>query len=315
MSYPEIQILNYYRKLNAYLHGASIDPGDFLTGNSCDQSYQFEVTVTSTIPEAYQWLYRRLGRFVDQHPALIQNIIVHGSYGDFTNNNYSDLDIVLYLKQSVVEDRKKRQQLQRLIQRKFMSFIYSIDPLQHHGVFLLWPGLVDCYVESILPLVVYTRAWSIRKFDVGFRCTAQKTPRRTPGLMQTIYSESRHTRSVLNFYYMKRLTSHIMMVPCIYFMDQGTYLYKASSFKPFIQKFRQTARLLTDVTEIRSRWPGKAWPVILMGQNNIGYRIFGKYYPSVCGALYRSRWIQNRIRRLHIDALSEVENLTENAIS
>jgi len=281
----------------------------------CSQPYSRAVTVTPTIPEGYHWLSKRLVAIVEQHPSLIQNIIVQGSYGDFTNNNYSDLDIILFLEPSVVENQLKRQQLRRLIQKKLMDLIYSIDPLQHHGVFLLWPQLCDFYVESILPLVVYTRAWSVKKFQVNFRCTAEPTPRRTPGLRQTILSEFSKMGGRVNFYHLKRLTSHIMMVPCLYYMDQGIYLHKALSFGPFIQEHPKTEQLLADVTEIRNRWPNKPRSVLVLEANNIGYRVFGRHYPQICGALYRSTWIQHHIHGLTVDALSNVASLSKNAIS
>ena len=196
-----------------------------------------------------------------------------------------------------------------------MPLIYSIDPLQHHGVFLLWPKLCDCYVESILPLVVYSKAWSVHKFEVGFRCSTKRTPRRTPNLIQTILKESRSLGGRVNFYHVKRLTSHIMMVPCLYYTDQGTYLHKASSFEPFIHNFPKAKQLLADVTEIRKRWPKKPWLVFLMELHNIGYHMFGKHYPQICGFLYRSRWIQHRVHRLNFNGLSEGVTLKENAIS
>ena len=315
MSSPEIYISSYYRNLNAYLHGTGDDPGNFRIHSSCDQSYPQAVTVSSTVPETYQWLYRRLDRIVERQRSLIQNIIVQGSYGDFTNNNYSDLDIILYLEQSVVETQLKRQLLRKFIRQKMMPMIYSIDPLQHHGVFLLWPELCDHYVESVLPLAVYSKAWSVHKFEESFRCTTHSTPRRTPDLIQTISKESKNLVGRVNFYQAKRLTSHIMMVPCLYYMDQGTFLHKAISFEPFIQHFPDTEQLLADVTEIRNQWPKKPWPVFLMGIYNIGYRMFGRRYPQICGVLYRSPWIQHQLHRLNFSVLSEIVTLEENAIS
>lgn len=315
MSSTEIYISNYYRNLNAYLHGMGKDPGNFVPRTASNQLYSQPVTVNPSIPDAYQWIHRRLERIVKQEQSLLQNIIVQGSYGDFTNNNYSDLDIILYLEQSVVENRKERRQLRRVIQKKLLPFIYSIDPLQHHGVFLLWPKLCNCYVQSILPLVVYSKAWSVRKFEAGFRCTAQNTPSRTPSLIQTILKESKSLGVPINFFYVKRLTSHIMMVPCLNFTDLGIYLHKASSFEPFIQKYPKTEQLLADVTAIRNRWPQKPLPVFLMSLFNIGYHMFGKRYPQVCGFLYRSKWIQERVHRLNFSALSEIVTLEKNAIS
>ena len=98
-------------------------------------------------------------------------------------------------------------------------------------------------------------------------------------------------------------------------MDQGTYLHKALSFEPFIQKFPKAERLLADVTEIRNRWPKKPWTVFLIGPNKLGYRVFGRRYPQICGVLYRSPWIQHCVHGVTFNALSKVVPLAENAIS
>jgi hypothetical protein len=309
MSPAEIYIANYYQNFHAYLHGLASDPGNFQMPKASMQSYAQAVTVNTVVPEAYQWLYRRLCMIVEQQEPLIENIIVQGSYGDFTNNNYSDLDIILYLDQSVVESQQKRQLLRKFIQKRMMPLIYSIDPLQHHGVFLLWPELCDGYIESILPLVVYSKAWAVRKFETGFKCTTQKMLPRTPNLIQTILRESGRIGRRINFYYLKRLTSHIMIMPCLYFMDQGIYLHKANSFEPFVQQFPKTKHLFDDVSEIRNKWPPKPRSVFLMGLNNLGYHMFGKRYPKICGVFYRSPWIKQHVHHLKFNDLSKIVSL------
>lgn len=312
MSSSETSIFNYYRDLNAYLHGIGNDPGTFRMPKPCLQATPHVVTVNPEIPETYQWLYKGLERLVAQKRSLVQNIIVQGSYGDFTNNNYSDLDIILYIEQSAIENQQKRLLLRKFIQKKIMAYIYSIDPLQHHGVFLLWPELCDCYAQSILPLVVYSKAWSVYKFEAGFRCTAQDASPRTPDLIQTIMNESSNLAGWVNFYRVKRLSSHIMMVPCLYYADQGNYLHKASSFEPFILEFPQTRQLLADVAEIRNRWPQKPWFVRLL--QHVGPHLLGRRYPFVCGFLYRSRRIQRRVNQINLKTLSESVTLKKNAI-
>ena len=250
MSDCSLGAYDYYQRLSHYFHGRGIDPGNYKLPSSCRKSYNTDVVVSSSVPEKYQWLFERLANYSLIHPELIENVIVQGSYGDFTNTAYSDLDIIVFLNQSIVENNKDRAKFKAFLRREMMPFIYSIDPLQHHGVFLLWPELCNCYLEKILPLLVYSRSWAVKQMNMRFTCISTKSAPKLPGLLQTISSEYKRARTSKNFYYIKQFTSHIMMVPCIYFMDQGTYLHKSESFAPFIRKFQSTAQLLLSLIHI-----------------------------------------------------------------
>lgn len=303
---------DYYQRLSHYFHGRGKDPGNYKLPSSCPKSYKTDVAVSSSVPEKYQWLFERLANYSFIHPKLIENIIVQGSYGDFTNTAYSDLDIIVFLSQSIVENRKDRAKFKTVLTREIMPFIYSIDPLQHHGVFLLWPELCNRYLENILPLLVYSRSWAVKQMNMRFNCISPKSAQKLPGLLQTIFSEYKRAKISNNFYYIKRLTSHIMMVPCIYFMDRGTYLHKSKSFAPFIRKFQSTAQLLSDVTEIRRKWPQTPCIVKIIGLGGFGSRIFRRYFPVFNGAFYHSKEIVEHIHRIDLSALVQLNRLVTN---
>lgn len=290
-----------------YFHGRGDDPGNFKPLPSCYKTFKTDVVIPSTVPVKYQWLLERLSEFEQCHPELIDNIIVQGSYGDFTNTEYSDLDLVVFLNQSVVESRKKRAKFKTILRKKIMPLIYSIDPLQHHGVFLLWPELCKCYLENILPIVVYSHAWAIKQINIRFTCSSKKITPRLPGLLRTIFSEYKRVEISNNFYHIKRFLSHIMMVPCIYFMDRGTYIHKSKSFAPFIRKFQAISQLMSDVSEIRRKWPGAPRTIKMIGLCGFGPRVFRRYFPVFNGAFYHSEEIIEYIHRIDISALLQLD--------
>ena len=87
--------------------------------------------------------------------GVISNIVVHGSFGDYTAVPYSDVDLTLILRDGVIEDKQRLKQARRFITRRIIPFTLSIDPLQHHGPFVLWRQLQEDYNQAILPANVY----------------------------------------------------------------------------------------------------------------------------------------------------------------
>jgi hypothetical protein len=314
MPHCSLNLYAYYQRLNNFFHGSGKDPGNFISPPSCHRSYTTDVVVPASVPAEYRWLFERLEEYTSIHPELIKNMIVQGSYGDFTNTEYSDLDVVVFLNQSVVENRKKRAQFKTILRKKLMPLIYSIDPLQHHGVFLLWPGFCECYLENILPLVVYSRAWAVKQINMRFTCSSHKSTPRLPGLLRTILAEYKQVKIPKNFYYIKRFTSHIMMVPCIYFMDRGTYLHKVLSFAPFIRKFQTTAQLMSDVTEIRRKWRGAPRTVKMIAHGGYGSRVLKRYFPVFNGLFYRSKEIIEYIHHIDINVLAQLNTSVTNEL-
>ena len=84
---------------------------------------------------------------------IVQNAIIHGSYGDYTYTPFSDLEITLVLCDGAATNPRKLDELRRWRIRKLNPLLVRIDPLQHHGPFYVWPELLRGYDESIMPIL------------------------------------------------------------------------------------------------------------------------------------------------------------------
>ena len=295
--------LKYYRQLSVYLNGGGTDPGNFGTVRPDRPLTSFTVALTPSVPDAYHGLLSRLAAIRADHDELIDNIIVHGSYGDFTITPYSDLDLVVCLSQRAVENPRHRRTLRALFRTLLLPLIHSVDPLQHHGAFLLWPTLADAYVQSILPAVAYTRAWSVKPLNLRLNISSHPGPPKLNGLLQTITAEKRRCLNARSLFFTKRFLSHIMMVPCLYFGDRGRYLHKADSFSPFVSRFPDTQSLFGTLSDIRHRWPVRPAIVQLIARHSAAHRLLGKYFAPLCGLFYRRVGIDRPLQTLNIAAL------------
>ena len=310
----EPYILKYYLQLTAYLNGSGNDPGNFRNVHPQRSLSPLTFNLTSSVPKAYRHLQTSLAAISGKYADLIENIIVHGSYGDFSVNHYSDLDLIVYLNQRVVENAKDRHRLKTIVRTQLVPLIYTVDPLQHHGVFLLWPSLANCYVQSILPAVVFLNAWSAKDSFLQLNTSSYQGPSKLDGLLQTISSEQHRCLNARSLFFTKRHLSHIMMVPCVYYGDRGRYLYKADSFAPFILQFPNMQKLFMTVSKIRQHWPAQPAIVRIIALHGMGYRLLGKYFAPICGLFYNRVGINRHLKTLSSATLKDLSDRHINEI-
>lgn len=190
--------------------------------------------------------------------GLIDNILVHGSFGDGHFNSYSDLDSTLIISDGLLRDPAGWQSLARWHNRKFFPFLTRVDPLQHHGAFFLWSDLMDNYSEAILPIDVYRggNAWAASRTNISLACHQPETNGglAVNTLNSLVNSENSFFRYGYSLFQAKRFLSNLMLVPALYYTDHGQSGLKQKSFKPFYEEFGHAANVIRDATAIRSTW-------------------------------------------------------------
>lgn len=215
--------------------------------------------VTEEYANARPWV-GRLSKIYDEffRQGLINDLIVHGSMGDETFTNFSDIELTLYLKQRVFLNRKNKNQL-RISLKKLNKFIVEFDPLQHHGPFFLWPDLIQNYNEDILPISAYENAWSFAGETVCFsvgntqRCASKTKVLRTLKKLQ--YPEVTFFRRGVNPFTAKRFLSNFFILPAFYYQSKGQMLSKPQALEKFAENFCGDVRkALAISSEVRQQW-------------------------------------------------------------
>lgn len=118
-------------------------------------------TPPATIKDVYFDLLKILYPVTDE----FYGVYVHGSYatGDFVES--SDFDIVYILKDVVAKDPERLLSLRKRL-AEVKNCLLKVDPLQHHGPYVITPKIMENYLESYLPLDVWKEAapiWGPRK--------------------------------------------------------------------------------------------------------------------------------------------------------
>ena len=88
--------------------------------------------------------------------------IIQGSYADGTAyEGWSDLDMVLFIKEEM--NISKLRDIYKKIKIIMKHILFSIQPLQHHGVFIIDKQSLNLYPESFMPSQAFKNAISYKK--------------------------------------------------------------------------------------------------------------------------------------------------------
>lgn len=190
---------------------------------------------------------------------IISNIIVHGSIGDFTNNNFSDFDFTIYLDDDVLEEKITYSKYKSWL-KKLYKLLFKIDPLQHHGPFYLWNNLKNRYSNNILPLMVYEDTWAMESTDLSFNVIQDTGASNINSLSLDLCQNIINADKILfrfgyNLFAIKRYLSYWMLIPAFYYTDIGKPTKKAESFIPFYEEFGIESEPIKLASDLRKNWP------------------------------------------------------------
>lgn len=198
---------------------------------------------------------------------LISDFIVHGSYGDFTNTNFSDLEIsVCWIEPTESKGKANRKKYKFL--KKLNNLIILIDPLQHHGVFNLSRPICQNYSYRDLPLSAYDDSWSISGMQLHFNLNWHEWEFMSLGrerlratASSLLLNKSTFFKYGSNLYSQKRFLSNLFMLPVFIYNSHGFPHSKKNCIadvEGLLPEF--IIRLIEVASEIRSCWPeSPAW--------------------------------------------------------
>jgi len=210
---------------------------------------------------------------------FVDNIIVHGSFGDATAVAYSDLDLTIVINRKELDLDSRRRALNRWIDKDLFPFLVSVDPLQHHGPFILWQAFADSYNERVLPISSYDpqRAWATRPVDLSFRID-RSAPTSFASLkcLDGLANVKRFFRYGFDVYSMKRFISNATLLPAYFMGDIGQPVHKAASFDLFARELGFIPELTHLAEQTRTNWkatpPRAAKIARLTSRSRVSYR-------------------------------------------
>jgi hypothetical protein len=201
---------------------------------------------------------RRLFRGVERFACV--DVFVHGSWADATRTPFSDLDDLVIVDAARIAGAGEARRLERWLNRVDMRFC-RLDPLQHHGHWLVYRDLLEAYDASYMPLCVLDGALRVQGgAEIVYRIDAART---RAGLRRNIIATcasidrlgGKYLAGRINTWQMKALVGSFLIMPAYVFQLRGAELAKPAAIGRAAELFSAGPCALLDAcTAIRAGW-------------------------------------------------------------
>lgn len=98
-----------------------------------------------------QSFFNHLQDYVKKIEDKIIGLYLLGSYATHDYTTWSDVDLLMILKEETLKEKKSLLECKKSIE-KINKILLRIDPLQHHGVFILPEKELHNYSEAFFPI-------------------------------------------------------------------------------------------------------------------------------------------------------------------
>jgi len=160
---------------------------------------------------------------------------VHGSMADGEYNGYSDFDGLVILASSAFESAATLHHVGNAL-RSLQQPMIELDPLQHHGWFVLTEADLGWHCEAVFPLELFRYSRSLLS-DKGMELTLYCRDSREESVeaFRSLAAAVRRKAVLLpaptDMFALKSLLSQIMLLPALYLQARnGRGVYKKHSF-------------------------------------------------------------------------------------
>ena len=204
----------------------------------------------------------------------IEHFLIHGSLAtlDF-KKGWSDLDTWVVINDDVFNDPKNLIELHEKF-KKLNKYLFQIDSIAHHGYIILLKSNLSVYTESLMPIKVLEKAYSLMDnnlIELSILNDAKSGLYRIQNMLDLfvkfgktgVFEHHKYKNEYLTLesmklrqgmYQLKYLISLVVSIPSIYYTILGKPVYKRDSFSPFYKEFKSSSQILFIFSEIRSMW-------------------------------------------------------------
>lgn len=187
------------------------------------------------------------------------SLYLHGSMATLDYTAFSDVDDLVVLGSGCWNTDRELQRSADLLTTTARGY-QKVDPLQHHGHFVITKYDLDCYDQSLMPLAALTTGKAVsgpREFPVMVRDSRKEFREILWGTIQGIralHAEG-HKRG-LTLYWLKHLAGKIALIPALLLQSRGDESDKPDAIASARNFFGAEAyHALTWSTQARETWP------------------------------------------------------------
>lgn len=244
----------FARLVRRLLRGTPMFPIFDFTDQPQEQSIDRRISVGGG-DELGEW--RELFRDLEAFPDVW--VYLHGSQADCTTTSFSDYDDLIVID---LQGKRKTELIKLIdaLNRVDMRFC-RLDPLQHHGHWIISRQSLHCYDESFMPLLVLSDGLAVQgPQSLEYRLDEVATRQ---GLKANIVVTHQNIailwdkleRRVINAYELKALVGSFVLMPAFLFQVQGKSLSKPEAIRRAGSLFSEEAlKCVYWSTNCRHEW-------------------------------------------------------------
>jgi predicted nucleotidyltransferase len=196
--------------------------------------------------------------------------LVHGSLATGEETSYSDFDALAILKDEVMRDPRRLAAAARRLGAA-QGIMFRLDPLQHHGWFVISESQLLAYPEPYLPVSVLEAAKALfpgSEVELAIRPLDSAADSRRDFLLfgRRLLRKLETVRRPGNLFELKSTLSAFMLLPSLYVHARdGRGVFKKYSFSTAKPDFSpEEWAVMDEVSKIRADWqyhisPAKKW--------------------------------------------------------
>ena len=202
--------------------------------------------------ELIPWWFDNLKSYDNELRIYGARLIIQGSFADSKITNYSDVDLVIFYKPFSENVLKIKQEIE--------IFLLQIDPLQHHGIFMIDVDTFDYYWQMDLPVEVLKKAkcFSDEKYNLdikGILIEHLGSLNAVKSILSIIQKFLEKDYKLIGLWEWKFFISQLLLLPTLLLGSKGNYIYKRDSFEIVKKLFSDKAWYSIDkASEIRDEW-------------------------------------------------------------
>lgn len=188
------------------------------------------------------------------------SVYLHGSWADDTNNSFSDIDDFIILNKSKFESPKEFKKVISTLNKIDMKFC-RLDPIQHHGHWIVCEEELESYNNSFMPLYIMGEAKKIIgknhitanideiETEKGLKKNLAGTCKNIERLSEKYFSNT------INSYELKGLIGSFVLIPAFIFQLKQKQFTKPEAISHSNKLFSIDAITCIEwATECRKNW-------------------------------------------------------------
>lgn len=199
-----------------------------------------------------------LSRYARDHfEKDVLGFYLHGSLSTMDYiKGCSDVDTLIIVAKHVIESPEKLLQLRRKV-IKARRYFYSIDPLQHHGFYVIAEQDMLCYPQTYFPLILFDFSTEFFQKPDKLLFYERDSSLECKNALWDIcyYFRKRFLLGDIpsDAFEMKLFLQILLLLPTIYLQTDGSFCYKKFSFEKARREFDKTLWNIVDrATEVRN---------------------------------------------------------------